>query len=318
MRNLEDTEKRARKIALLAPMGKYYISSCGIPLTSSFRAIRSLGGWNAIVRKRSFFRPPWCSLDEDRPTKFSWESVIHDDDQGHVNNSMLRATTENVEIADSLRLKKRWKPPSGNFGEEEATEENVWIFYRAFPNIEDGQVTSFIGCLTDISHLKWAENVQVRRLEEEKRERKRKEDFIDITSHEMRNPLSAITQCADSISHSLSEAEDVAGNPSALFQILRSNAEAAESILLCAAHQKRILDDVLTLSKLDSSLLAITPTPFRPHVIITETVQMFNAEFSSSDINVRILSSFKPEDTVLGDPSRILQIFINRTFRPEF
>ena len=44
--------------------------------------------------------------------------------------------------------------------------------------------------ITDISRIKWAENLQARRLLEAEETRRAQNNFIDITSHEMRNPLS--------------------------------------------------------------------------------------------------------------------------------
>lgn len=44
--------------------------------------------------------------------------------------------------------------------------------------------------ITDISRIKWAENLQSRRLHEAEETRRAQNSFIDITSHEMRNPLS--------------------------------------------------------------------------------------------------------------------------------
>jgi hypothetical protein len=44
--------------------------------------------------------------------------------------------------------------------------------------------------ITDISRIKWAENLQERRLREAEETRRAQNSFIDITSHEMRNPLS--------------------------------------------------------------------------------------------------------------------------------
>jgi len=44
--------------------------------------------------------------------------------------------------------------------------------------------------ITDISRIKWAENLQARRLHEAEETRRAQNSFIDITSHEMRNPLS--------------------------------------------------------------------------------------------------------------------------------
>jgi signal transduction histidine kinase len=47
--------------------------------------------------------------------------------------------------------------------------------------------------ITDISRIKWAENLQARRLHEAEETRRAQNSFIDITSHEMRNPLSQDT-----------------------------------------------------------------------------------------------------------------------------
>jgi len=55
-----------------------------------------------------------------------------------------------------------------------------------------------MGTLSDITHYKWAEEIQKRRMEEAMEAKRNQENFIDMTSHEIRNPLSAMIQCADS------------------------------------------------------------------------------------------------------------------------
>jgi len=64
---------------------------------------------------------------------------------------------------------------------------------------------------------------------------------------------------SDAISASLEDLEDSPDELEAAKDIISGNVESAKTILLCAAHQKRIIDDVLTLSKLDSMMLSITP-----------------------------------------------------------
>ena len=113
--------------------------------------------------------------------------------------------------------------------------------------------------VVDISHYKWAAAVQERAAQAAKDAKRLQENFIDIVSHEMRNPLSAITQLSDAISASIDDFDSSKANLSAAKEILESNVESAKTILICAAHQKRIIDDVLTLSKLDSMMLSITP-----------------------------------------------------------
>jgi len=81
------------------------------------------------------------------------------------------------------------------------------------------------------------------------------------------------------------------------------------------AQLNRIIDDVLTLSKLDSMLLSITPVVVQPYRIIEGVLRMFEAEFNANNIRVHHeqTQSYKDSqvDWVSLDPSRLTQIFIN-------
>jgi len=78
----------------------------------------------------------------------------------------------------------------------------------------------------------------------------------------MRNPLGAIMLCADGIATSIRESQLLTDETCSLSQtrdLLETNLDAAQTIVLCAQHQKRIIDDVLTLSKLNSTMVHVTP-----------------------------------------------------------
>jgi CheY-like chemotaxis protein len=85
------------------------------------------------------------------------------------------------------------------------------------------------------------------------------------------------------------------------------------TIVSCSLHQKRIIDDVLTLSKLDSNLLLISPVRVEPTLVVSEAIRMFDVECSQMHINLE----FKQDDSLRGfewvmmDPSRMLQVLIN-------
>lgn len=134
----------------------------------------------------------------------------------------------------------------------------------------------------------------------------------------MRNPLSAILQCADEIATTLSgyrSSEKPATKP--LANLLDSNIDAAQTIALCAQHQKRIVDDILTLSKLDSALLLVTPCDVMPVSVVQRALKMFDGEVQTARIKLdfRIDDSFRRLDVqwVRLDPSRLLQVLINLT-----
>jgi len=222
---------------------------------------------------------------------------------------------EELKPSDSeFRLTRQWKPPAAA-GDSNPEEEPCWVIANAFPVLENGILKSIAACVTEVSEIKWTQRVQSQLAAEATKARKLQEAFIDLVSHEMRNPLSAITQLADDIAGSLEHwlASDRTIERAA--RLMHENVESGRTILLCAAHQKRIIDDVLTLSKLDSQLLSITPVVIQPRVVVQSALRMFQAEFDSNTITVdNIIERAYDEhdiDWVLLDPSRLTQVFIN-------
>ncbi|KAJ4357153.1 uncharacterized protein N0V89_001728 [Didymosphaeria variabile] len=212
-------------------------------------------------------------------------------------------------ISIELRLKRLFTAPNGD-------AEPAQIQVLAFPYREGETVRSIMACTTDISRLKWAETFQARLAAEAREAKRQQEAFIDVVSHEMRNPLSAIVHCADSISTGVEECHaKVADLPALLLETLNDNVASANIIMQCANHQKRIIDDVLTLSKLDSMLLSITPTATRPAKLVSSISSIFQAELKSNNIRYSVTPDPSLEtlsiDHVFLDPSRVTQIFIN-------
>jgi signal transduction histidine kinase len=148
----------------------------------------------------------------------------------------------------------------------------------------------------------------------------------------MRNPLSALIGCADEIITSLNELRTAAkiggvsnGTGSLHLEhnseitkslhLLDEAVEAADTIIYCAMHQKRIIDDILTLSRLDSNLLLVSPEPSQPIHLVRSALKMFEAELKRAETKLEVveeasLDALKVEWT-LFDPSRVLQVLIN-------
>lgn len=217
--------------------------------------------------------------------------------------------TDHVTV--EVRLKRIYNTPSG---EEEPAQIQVLAFpYR---DSETGSVKSIMACTTDISRLKWAEDFQARLAAEAREAKRQQEAFIDVVSHEMRNPLSAIVHSADAITNAVAECHaKLAEVPAPCIEALADNLQSARIILQCANHQKRIIDDVLTLSKLDSMLLSITPVSVQPAKLISSIIDMFEPELKSNHINYQVTLdpslSHMSIDHVCLDPSRVTQVFIN-------
>lgn len=193
----------------------------------------------------------------------------------------------------------------------------TWALMSAYPERDEtGTVKAIFGCITDISEQKWAENFQKQRRDEAMELKRQQENFIDMTSHEMRNPLSALCQCTDEIIGSIVAYRKTEPEIAERLQkMLDGCLEAANTISLCANHQKRIVDDVLTLSRLDSRMIEVTPTVTKPIEVVQTSMKMFEAELASNNIKAefRIDQSYHDMGIHLArlDPARLQQILIN-------
>lgn len=236
--------------------------------------------------------------------------IVPEDREGAMDG--LRSLLEGAPlIVREYQLVRKWKPPI-EIEDHNAEEQSAWILTSSFPVMENGKVKMIMGYLTDISHQKWAESTQKRIAENAVEAKLRLDQFIDFVSHEIRNPLSAITQLADGIAQSGKAIP--AGTEDAL-RTVEENADSAATILALTTIQRRIIDDVLILSRLESKMLSITPIIERPWKIVRDTVAMFRGEARLHSIQFEVIrdDSYNMNDIeyVYMDTSRLAQILIN-------
>ncbi|CZT46920.1 related to sensory transduction histidine kinase [Rhynchosporium secalis] len=291
-----ESETRFTRMAEFAPVGMFIADGSGAITYSNDtwweisrhpRGVNSANTWMDSIK------------DEDREgVEFIWKKLVH----------------KKTAVTHEFRFKTPWQDRNGN-------RSDTWVLMSAYPERDpDGKLKSVFGSITNISQQKLAEDFQKRRMEEAIEMKRQQENFIDMTSHEMRNPLSAILQCSDEITSSLMEfraAEEGSRSPLKLLETLENSIDASQTIALCAQHQKRIVDDILTLSKLDSALLVVTPVAVQPVAVVQRALKMFEGELESNDIAMefRMEKSYMDLgiDWVKLDPSRLLQVLINLT-----
>ncbi|KAJ9617541.1 uncharacterized protein PV06_07545 [Exophiala oligosperma] len=262
--------------------------------------------------KINFANDAWykiTSYTRDVLVDAEWIKYVVDEDQVKVREAWKSMVDKRSAISMEFRFRRPWRDKIGNTG-------STWVLMSASPERdEDGQVQRIFGSMTDISAQKFAEKLQTRRMEEAVELKRQQERYIDTTSHEMRNPLSAILQCADSITSSLTEMIEADQWTSAQRETIDLTIDSAQTITLCAQHQKRIVDDVLTLSKLDSAMMAVSPADTQPMSVIHKVLKMFEAELKTNDIklDVNIDTSYAGlhVEWVRLDPHRLSQVLIN-------
>jgi len=222
-------------------------------------------------------------------------------------------------VSVQFRLKRMW---TGAHGEALSP---IWVMATASPEFnESGDIKGLMGTMSDISGFKFAESVQQHRVDEAIEAKRQQENFIDMTSHEIRNPLGAVVHCADSLSESLLEMKAVAetfrltehvDKLKTLMDLIEGSLDAVNTITSCSSHQKRIVDDILVLSKLDSNLLQISPSSVFATDMLRDAQKMFEVEAQRAGVTIKTIAD--PSLEALGvryaqlDPGRALQILIN-------
>ncbi|RAL66506.1 hypothetical protein DID88_006196 [Monilinia fructigena] len=213
-------------------------------------------------------------------SKVNWEGVLMPGEFESVMRTWAEVVEEKKARTLHTRIDKPWKAPELNIdGEEQWTESHLIL--AMYPDLDnEGNVSTIMSCITDISELKWSENQLRARMEQALEMKKQQERFIDMTSHEMRNPLSALIGCADEILFSLHEYKDSikqfigAGKIRELLSaelptyLIDDAIEATDTIITVPCIKKRIIDDILTLSRLDSNLLVVSPEASQPKVLV--------------------------------------------------
>jgi len=204
--------------------------------------------------KITYCNDTWYEISRvprERDRTDRWIDYVKEEDQVLIINHWKRLVDDAMAINIEFRFKAPWEDRNRN-------TSDTWVLFSAFPEKDEhGMLKSVFGSITNISPQKWAEGFQKRKMEEAVELKRQQENFIDITSHEMRNPLSAILQCADEISTILGDFKS-SGSRIIAESTVADSIDAAQTIALCAQHQKRIVDDVLTLSKLDSAMLMVS------------------------------------------------------------
>lgn len=141
-----EAEKRFRRMADLAPVAMFHFDETGMPIYCNDM-------WYAITQHPRGAEYP-----------MSWYNVIHTDDHAIMDAEWAKLGA-GASVCFEIRLRKPFKAEEIAGGER--VQGDTWILASAYSQRrEDGTVSSILGCLTDISRQKWAEDFQTRRKKE--------------------------------------------------------------------------------------------------------------------------------------------------------
>jgi PAS domain S-box-containing protein len=160
-----------------------------------------------------------------------------------------------------------------------------WFEVRAYPTRDGGMVSVF----RDISARK--------RVEEQLHEAdRRKDEFLAMLAHELRNPLAPISAAADLLR--IGRIDEV--------RLRQSSAIIARQV----RHMTSLVDDLLDVSRVTRGLVTLARAPVSARTMVDEAIEqvrpMFDARRQHLQVDLR-----DPEATVLGDKARLVQVLSN-------
>lgn len=188
-----------------------------------------------------------------------------------------------------------------------------------------------IGCIMDITDRKLSEELQQQRVVEaetrraEAEEAKRlQEELIDITSHEIRNPISSIMGLAAILRENLCrfrrtvqvalDAGTTVVPTAEMLATMDEDMEALDNIHACGLTQERISNDVLSLGKLSLDKLAMFDVATDVRAEVSKLVSVFHNEAAIARVELNLGCS--PNLSAAGgrlllDPVRFGQVVTN-------
>lgn len=202
---------------------------------------------------------------------------------------------------------------SGDEGEKadpDQPENDEWRMFLLRP-LNSTRNSGYICAVVDITELKTAELAQERTALDAKDRKQQQERFIDMVSHEIRNPLSAVLHLAEEIKETSKAMEGQGPRADQVAEII----DAADTILVCVSHQSVLVDDILNFSKLDSAMMSLAPSASQPKWVLSKQLKVFQAELKNNHIGFEYAmdASFVEfaVDWVVADLARIKQVLVN-------
>lgn len=163
---------RLRRMTELSPLGMFNISPEGVIREANDRYFEMTGH------------------PRDNLYEFSFMDHVMDISRQPLMDGWQRMVVEHLPYTGELQL----NPSVVRQVDLDGELIEYWVLTTAQPEFaSDGSLRSVMGSITDISHLKWAQGLQEKRLKEAEETREQQNEFIDVTCHEIRNPLAGFS-----------------------------------------------------------------------------------------------------------------------------
>ena len=207
----------------------------------------------------------------------AWNALFHPDDQARARHAWAQSLATGKDYDIQYRLRHH----SGEYR---------WTLGRALPvHDSNGAIIRWMGTCTDINDQKLAEQIV-------KQESERKDEFLAMLAHELRNPLAPISTAAQMIKLVSTDSKRVV--------------QSAEIISRQVRHMTNLVDDLLDVSRFTRGLVAIASDIVDVMQVITGAIEQARPLIESRGHQLHLaLSSVAA--SVKGDKTRLIQVVSN-------
>ena len=164
-------------------------------------------------------------------------------------------------------------------------DEVSWVEVRAYPALNGGLAVFY----RDINERKQAE-------EKLKEADRRKDEFLAMLAHELRNPLAPIAAAAELLSIEGLNPEDVK--------------HTSEVISRQVSHMTSLVNDLLDMSRVTSGLVTLVRAPMDIKSIMAEAIEQVEPMIRARDHHLAVLPAPVPA-LIWGDHKRLVQVLAN-------
>jgi PAS domain S-box-containing protein len=206
-----------------------------------------------------------------------WE-LVHPDDREALHETIARAVREGSEYSATPRIRRA------------DDGRGIWIDLRGRLGLAaDGRSTVVHAVAIDITERKHAE--EALQLAD-----RRKDEFLAMLAHELRNPLAPISSAADMLRIAYS------GEPRVK--------QISEIVARQVAHMRHLVDDLLDVSRVTRGLVAIASQPLDLRRVVGEAVEQSRPllETRHHQLEVALPGQALMVD---GDHTRLVQVVAN-------
>ncbi|MFC5478558.1 PAS domain S-box protein [Massilia suwonensis] len=219
----------------------------------------------------------YTGIADPNPSYKVWRAVVHPDDQAPVLAAWHRSFDDNTPFEAEHRLAHH----GGGYR---------WVLNRALPSFDEhGRASHWIGTLTDIHEQKAG-------TEELRAASRRKDEFLAMLAHELRNPLAPISNAAQLLT--------MAGSNEARVR------QSSDVIIRQVRHMTALVDDLLDVSRVTRGLVTLEREPVDIDTVVAGAIEQARPLIEARGHRF-VLKQEAPGVRILGDRTRLVQVLSN-------